>query len=79
MIHPPTCTDPVPDLRFGVGNRWREHGFAVRRGRPPEEVHMKVRKSLRSLKNKPGAQVVRRHGKVYVINKKNPRNKARQG
>ncbi|SFO45893.1 LSU ribosomal protein L36P [Pseudonocardia ammonioxydans] len=40
---------------------------------------MKVRNSLRSLKNKPGAQVARRHGKVYVINKKNPRNKARQG
>ena len=34
---------------------------------------MKVRKSLRSLKNKPGAQVVRRRGKVYVINKKEPR------
>lgn len=28
---------------------------------------MKVRKSLRSLKNKPGAQVVRRRGKVYVL------------
>ena len=40
---------------------------------------MKVRKSLRSLMNKPGAQVVRRHGKVYVINKKDPRFKARQG
>mgnify|MGYP000856402768 CR=1 FL=1 len=40
---------------------------------------MKVRKSLRSLKNKPGAQVVRRRGKVYVINKKEPRFKARQG
>ncbi|RZQ63430.1 type B 50S ribosomal protein L36 [Amycolatopsis suaedae] len=40
---------------------------------------MKVRKSLRSLKNKPGAQVVRRHGKTFVINKKNPRFKARQG
>ncbi|KID31919.1 type B 50S ribosomal protein L36 [Prauserella rugosa] len=40
---------------------------------------MKVRKSLRSLKQKPGAQVVRRHGKVFVINKKNPRYKARQG
>lgn len=33
---------------------------------------MKVRTSLRSLKNKPGAQVIRRHGKVYVINKRNP-------
>ena len=56
----------------------RQHGVAVRRGRQ-EEMHMKVRTSLRSLKNKPGAQVIRRHGKVYVINKKNPRNKARQG
>jgi large subunit ribosomal protein L36 len=40
---------------------------------------MKVRASLRSFKNKPGAQIVRRKGRVYVINKKNPRFKARQG
>lgn len=40
---------------------------------------MKVRNSLRSLKSRPGAQVVRRRGKVYVINRKDPRNKARQG
>ncbi|NKY44637.1 type B 50S ribosomal protein L36 [Nocardia cerradoensis] len=40
---------------------------------------MKVRNSLRSLKDKPGAQVVRRGGKTYVINKKEPRFKARQG
>ena len=40
---------------------------------------MKVRASLRSLKNKPGSKVVRRHGKIFVINKKNPRLKARQG
>jgi large subunit ribosomal protein L36 len=40
---------------------------------------MKVRESLRSLKAKPGAQVVRRNGKTYVINKKEPRFKARQG
>ncbi|WP_072807353.1 type B 50S ribosomal protein L36 [Rhodococcoides yunnanense] len=39
---------------------------------------MKVRNSLKSLKAKPGAQVVRRHGKVFVINKKEPRFKARQ-
>ncbi|CAM2848177.1 type B 50S ribosomal protein L36 [Saccharomonospora xinjiangensis] len=44
-----------------------------------EEETMKVRRSLRSLKQKPGSQVVRRHGKVYVINKRNPRFKARQG
>jgi large subunit ribosomal protein L36 len=40
---------------------------------------MKVRASLRSLKNKPGSQVVRRRGKVYVINRRDPRWKARQG
>ncbi|GAA4564132.1 hypothetical protein GCM10023193_34960 [Planotetraspora kaengkrachanensis] len=40
---------------------------------------MKVRRSLRSLKSKPGAQVVRRRGSVFVINKKDARFKARQG
>jgi large subunit ribosomal protein L36 len=40
---------------------------------------MKVRRSLRSLKSKPGAQVVRRNGRVYVINRRDPRSKARQG
>ncbi|MFS4092132.1 ribosomal protein bL36 [Streptomyces sp. AF1A] len=40
---------------------------------------MKVRKSLRALKSMPGAQVVRRRGVTFVVNKKNPRFKARQG
>ena len=40
---------------------------------------MKVRASLKSLKGKAGSQVVRRRGRVYVINKKNPRFKGRQG
>lgn len=40
---------------------------------------MKVRNSLRSLKSVPGAQVVRRRGRTFVINKTNPRFKARQG
>jgi len=39
---------------------------------------MKVRASLASLK-KEGSIVVRRHGRTFVINKKNPRWKARQG
>lgn len=39
---------------------------------------MKVRNSLRSLKRQPGAQVVRRRGKTFVINKLNPRMKGRQ-
>jgi large subunit ribosomal protein L36 len=41
---------------------------------------MKVRNSLRSAKTRDkNCRVVRRHGRVYVINKKNPRMKARQG
>ncbi|HEY2195056.1 MAG TPA: ribosomal protein bL36 [Actinomycetospora sp.] len=40
---------------------------------------MKVRASLRALKQKPGAAVVRRHGRTLVINKTSPRWKARQG
>jgi large subunit ribosomal protein L36 len=39
---------------------------------------MKVRSSVRSLKNKPGSVVVRRRGKVRVINKLNPRWSGRQ-
>lgn len=44
-----------------------------------KEVVMKVRSSLRSLKNKAGSQVIRREGRVLVINRKNPRFNARQG
>ncbi|WP_238422245.1 type B 50S ribosomal protein L36 [Gordonia sp. 'Campus'] len=40
---------------------------------------MKVRASIRSLKNQAGSQVVKRKGRIYVINKNNPRFKARQG
>ena len=40
---------------------------------------MKVRNSLRALKKIPGAQIVRRRGRTFVINNNNPRMKARQG
>ena len=41
---------------------------------------MKVRNSLRSLKGRDkNNRIVRRKGRTYVINKKNPRMKARQG
>jgi large subunit ribosomal protein L36 len=40
---------------------------------------MKVRSSLKSLKQKDGSVVVRRNGRTYIINKRNPRWKARQG
>jgi large subunit ribosomal protein L36 len=40
---------------------------------------VKVRTSLKSLKARPGSIVVRRHGKVLVVNKDTTRFKARQG
>jgi large subunit ribosomal protein L36 len=41
---------------------------------------MRVRNSLKSAKGRDkNCRVVRRHGRVYIINKKNPRMKARQG
>ncbi|WP_454295478.1 type B 50S ribosomal protein L36 [Salana multivorans] len=40
---------------------------------------MKVRASLKSLAKQPGSKVVRRKGRLYVINKLNPRFKGRQG
>ena len=44
-----------------------------------KESVMKVRSSLKSLKQKDGSVVVRRRGHTYVVNKRNPRWKARQG
>ncbi|XKT75023.1 MAG: 50S ribosomal protein L36 [Patescibacteria group bacterium UBA2103] len=38
---------------------------------------MKVRASIK--KQQPGDKLVRRRGKIYRINKQNPRRKARQG
>jgi large subunit ribosomal protein L36 len=40
---------------------------------------MKVRNSLKSLKQKAGSVVVRRRGRTFIVNKRNPRWKARQG
>ncbi|MCW8836271.1 MAG: type B 50S ribosomal protein L36 [Rhodospirillales bacterium] len=41
---------------------------------------MKVRNSLKTAKERDKhCRIVRRRGRVYVINKKNPRFKARQG
>jgi large subunit ribosomal protein L36 len=53
-------------------------GAGARRDR--QETTMKVRNSLRSLKNRHrDCRVVRRKGRVYVINKTQRRFKARQG
>jgi large subunit ribosomal protein L36 len=45
-----------------------------------EPIPMRVRNSLKSAKVRDkNCRVVRRRGRVYVINKKNPRMKVRQG
>jgi large subunit ribosomal protein L36 len=56
-------------------------GLAARtRKRAQGTDPMKVRNSLKSLKTRDkNCRVVRRKGRVYVINKKNPKFKARQG
>ena len=41
------------------------------------DINMKVRASIK--KRSPECKIVRRKGKLYVINKKNPRFKQRQG
>jgi large subunit ribosomal protein L36 len=43
------------------------------------EAMMKVRSSIRALKRKPGSVVVRRNGRVRVVNRSNPRWNSRQG
>ena len=45
-----------------------------------EDTSMKILNSLKSAKTRDkNCRIVRRKGRVYVINKKNPRLKARQG
>jgi large subunit ribosomal protein L36 len=47
---------------------------------PVRTSAMKIKSSLKSLKTRHRAcQVVRRKGKIYVINKVDPRYKAKQG
>jgi large subunit ribosomal protein L36 len=63
-------------------NRRRDpaNGNKAHARREKGEGHMKVRNSLRSLKNRHrDCRVVRRKGRVYVINKTQRRFKARQG
>ena len=45
-----------------------------------EQIFMKVRSSLKNLKTRDrNNKLVKRKGKLYIINKMNPRMKARQG
>jgi large subunit ribosomal protein L36 len=56
--------------------RAEKHGGPL----PPLEVAMKVRNSLKSLRSRHrDNRIVRRKGRVYVINKTQRRFKARQG
>jgi large subunit ribosomal protein L36 len=71
-------------LDSGGGPAYSAPLIAGRQRRPDPRVRkaapMKVRNSLKSAKTRDkNCRVVRRHGRVYVINKKNPRMKARQG
>jgi large subunit ribosomal protein L36 len=51
-----------------------------RRDRPGRSAPMRIANSLKSLKTRHRqCRVIRRKGRVYVINKANPRFKARQG
>ena len=59
-------------LRFFIGPRQPGHFDQV--------GTMKIRNSLKALKTRHREnRVVRRKGRIYVINKSNPRFKARQG
>jgi large subunit ribosomal protein L36 len=52
----------------------------AKRAVPKSAGVMKVRSSLKSLKTRHrDCKLVRRKGRVYIINKTNPRFKARQG
>ena len=52
----------------------------IRNPQPAEKTAMKVRNSLKSLRgHHRDNKIVRRKGRVYVINKTQPRFKARQG
>jgi large subunit ribosomal protein L36 len=69
---------------FGAFSLTQPPLFRNRRASPliskAQRFPMKVRNSLKSLKNRHrDCQVVRRHGRTYVINKTNRRFKARQG
>jgi large subunit ribosomal protein L36 len=61
--------------RFALTARLRFSG-----GQAAKETAMKIRNSLKSLKDRHrDNRVIRRRGRTYVINKTNRRFKARQG
>jgi large subunit ribosomal protein L36 len=67
-------------LLTGRGARLTGAPAAPIHRRSPRGADMRIRNSLKAAKTRDkNCRVVRRRGRVYVINKKNPRMKARQG
>ena len=70
-------------IDFATGRNYRARLPITGASLPPAEVlvaAMKVRSSLKSLKGRHrDCKLVRRKGRIYVINKTDPRFKARQG
>ena len=74
MLQIACCFSPL--TRHGGGVRFRARLI----NNLVTEPDMKVASSLKTLKSRDrNCQVVRRRGRLYVINKRNPRMKARQG
>ena len=68
------------DFLYGRGVVGRKGSGGTRLSDTRAGANMKIKNSLRSLKNRErSCRVIRRHGRVYVINKRQPRFKARQG
>ncbi|GIF50852.1 hypothetical protein Afe04nite_53910 [Asanoa ferruginea] len=63
---------------IAIGNAQSGRCVALE-ARERKALIMKVRTSLRSLRRKPGAKVVRRRNRIMVLNRKNPRWSGRQG
>ena len=67
-------------LALNVKSKFYLDQLSLRNYYSEKRLIMKVANSLKTLKSRErNCQLVRRRGRVYVINKKNPRFKARQG
>ena len=60
-----------------LGDKLQEKNIITTEPIEIKELDMKVRASLK--KRTPDCKIVRRNGRLYVINKKNPKYKLRQG
>ena len=75
-----TDTVAFKALALNVKSKFYLDQLSIRNYYFKKRLIMKVANSLKTLKSRErNCQLVRRRGRVYVINKKNPRFKARQG